>query len=329
MSKASAVRRTLPSLTPVFETFWRFAFERQEIFQRRVSGQSAPWSDDDILCTYKFTNAYRASDRASQYLIRQVIYQGEQTPAELFFRIVLFKLFNRIETWETLVANYGSPHLSSYSFEAYDDVLSQMLQRGEPIYSAAYIMPPIAIFGHERKHQNHLRLLEAMLEDRVPETVTEAPDMRCVFEILRSYPGIGPFLAYQLATDLNYSVLTNFSERDFVVPGPGARRGLRKCFADLGDLGEEDTIRWLADSQEEEFNKRGLGFRSLWGRALQLIDVQNLLCEVDKYARVAHPHLSVERKRIKQRFSPCSEPLQSPWYPPKWGLNPLIAASGS
>jgi hypothetical protein len=329
LNSRSAGRRPLPVTTPVFETLWQFAYERQEIFHRRLAGQSAPWSDDDILRTYRFTNAYRASDRVSQYLIRHVIYKGAQNPQELFFRIVLFKLFNRIETWEALASSHGWPDISSYSFDAYDNVLNQIHQRGEPIYSAAYIMPPIAVFGHERKYQNHLRFLELMLKDRVPEAVVDATDMRSVFETLRSYPGIGPFLAYQLATDLNYSALTDFSERDFVMAGPGARRGLRKCFASLGDLNEADAIRWLADSQEDEFNKRGLRFRSLWGRALQLIDVQNLLCEVDKYSRVAHPRVELERKRIKQRFKPCGDPLQTPWYPPKWGLNSLIVGSVS
>ena len=44
---------------------------------------------------YKFTNTYRASDRVSQYLIRNVIYEGAQSAEEVFFRTILFKLFNR------------------------------------------------------------------------------------------------------------------------------------------------------------------------------------------------------------------------------------------
>ena len=68
-----------------------------------------PWTEDPILRRYKFTNAYRASDRVSQYLIRNVIYAGDQNPRELFLRILIFKLFNRIETWERLVAAVGRP----------------------------------------------------------------------------------------------------------------------------------------------------------------------------------------------------------------------------
>jgi hypothetical protein len=59
---------------------------------------------------------------------------------------------------------------------------------------------------------------------------------------------------------------------------------------------------------------------------LQLVDCQNLFCEVDKYARVAHPQVSglSGRTRIKQRFRPAPEPLRA-WFPPKWGLNPRVA----
>ena len=59
--------------TVAYDTYWRFAAERQAIFFRRFAGAPAPWTDDPILQRYKFTNAYRASDRVSQYLIREVI----------------------------------------------------------------------------------------------------------------------------------------------------------------------------------------------------------------------------------------------------------------
>ena len=164
------------------------------------------------------------------------------------------------------------------------------MRDGRRIYSAAYIMPPgSSAFGRPAKHQNHLLLLERMMEDRLPERLAQTRTMQEGFEKLRAYPTIGDFLAYQFITDINYSEITDFSEMDFVVPGPGARDGLRKCFADPGGLNEPELIRLMADLQEQEFERLGLDFQSLWGRRLQLIDCQNLFCEVDKYARVAHP----------------------------------------
>ena len=70
-------RRVLKT-TPVFDTYWRFASERQEVFMRRVLGKRPPWTADPILGGHRFTNVYRASDRVSQYLIRHVIYDGSR-----------------------------------------------------------------------------------------------------------------------------------------------------------------------------------------------------------------------------------------------------------
>ena len=154
----------------------------------------------------------------------------------------------------------------------------------------------------------------------------EAPQR--AFDLLRSYPTLGDFLAYQYVTDLNYSTVTNFTEMEFVVPGPGAVDGIRKCFMDTAGMPEAEVIRFMADRQEIEFERLGLDFMPLWGRRLQLIDCQNLFCEVDKYARVHHPDIGgvSGRTKIKQKFRPTAEPV-SYWYPPKWGINDAVATS--
>ena len=319
--------------TVVYETYWRFAAERQELFFRKIEGLPAPWTTDPVLARYKFTNAYRASDRVSQYLIRNVIYQGDQSPEEVFFRTILFKLFNRVETWEMLEDDLNAISYTDYSFHRYDSVLSDALAKGKRIYSAAYMMPSgRSSFGHVQKHRNHLKLLERMLEDEAPRRITEASSMARAFDVLRSYPTIGDFLAYQFVTDLNYSDLTDFSEMEFVAPGPGALDGIRKCFRDLGGLNDVDIIRLVTDIQEGEFERFGLTFRTLGGRPLQLIDCQNLFCEVSKYARVKHPEVkgTGKRTRIKQRYRPSANPIEY-WYPPKWGINdklPRLGVSG-
>ena len=99
-----------------------------------------------------------------------------------------------------------------------------------------------------------------------PARVARARSLQEVFEILRSYPSLGDFLAFQFTVDLNYSSLTAFSEMDFVVAGPGARDGIRKCFSDTAGLSESDVIRAVAERADEEFRRLGLKFQSLWGR---------------------------------------------------------------
>ena len=325
--KISHILPLKPSV--VYDTYWRFAAKRQEIFFRRLEDRPLPWTSDHIVAKYRFTNAYRASDRVSQYLIRNVIYRDDLPASadEIFFRILLFKLFNKIETWTILEAAFGSVTFKDYSFEHYDRVLTLAMADGTAIYSAAYIMPPGGRkLGHDRKHRNHLVLLEHMLGDSLPQQIAECQSMQQAFMLMKSYPGIGDFLAYQYVTDINYSELTDFSESEFVVPGPGAVDGIRKCFRDTGGLNKPEIIKFMADRQELEFERLGITFRSLWGRHLRLIDCQNIFCEVDKYARVGHPEIEgvSGRSRIKQRFNPKPS-LPPPWYPPKWGLNDEIA----
>jgi alpha-glutamyl/putrescinyl thymine pyrophosphorylase clade 1 len=71
--------------SPVFDSYWKFACKRREIELKRLAGDPPPWADDPVLAKHRFTNVYRASDRVSQYLIKNVIYEGRQTAQEIFF----------------------------------------------------------------------------------------------------------------------------------------------------------------------------------------------------------------------------------------------------
>jgi hypothetical protein len=253
-------------------------------------------------------------------LISHVIYSGPQQPDEIVFRTLLFKVFNRISTWRLLESALGEVTWGTYDFAQYDQALTGAFTAGKRLYSPAYVVPPPAL-GARRKHTNHLRLVEMMMTSQVTERVTASGAMRAAFEVLRSYPAIGGFLAYQYLIDLNYSPALDYDEMEFVVPGPGARDGIRKCFGSSASGIEADVIRYMADHQEQHFHRLGLHFGGLRGRPLQLIDCQNLFCEVDKYARVAHPDIPgiSGRTRIKQLFQPVAEPVPA-WFPPKWRL---------
>lgn len=287
---------------------------------RRVQGSPPPWTDDETIASYRFTNAYRASDRVSQFLIRNVIYSGSKSRNEVFFRVLLFKIFNRIDTWQYLSNKVERITWKGYSFDQYAEALDARINRGARLYSPAYIMPSPP-FRSPRKHRNHLRLIEHMMADGAPEKIARAKTLKEVYQILLSYPSLGPFLAFQFTIDLNYSEIIDFSEMEFVVAGPGAVRGIQKCFRNTGGLSDEDLIRAVADLAPEEFARQELNFQTLWGRDLQLIDLQNLFCEVDKYARVVHPEFSNigGRVRIKQNFKPSSSNLPQ-FYPPKWDI---------
>lgn len=313
-------------VSPIYDVYWQFAHWRQLIFFKKIYNKT-PLTNDPILLKYKFTNTYRASDRVSQYLIRNVIYERHFDFKNLFFRILLFKFFNKIETWEFLKNEFGEIILENYNYENYNNFLSSLLSSNIRIYSAAYIMAPGKLQpGLDRKHSNHLKLLEMMVNDEVYNKISKVKQFQDVYDLLTKYPMIGPFLGYQFSIDLNYSEIINFSENEFVIPGPGALSGIAKCFEDTAGLSNIEIIRFMKDRQEIEFRRLGLDFPSLWGRPLKLIDCQNIFCEVDKYSRIAYPNVKGknDRKRIKQIYKPNQQKINSYWYPPKWGINDAI-----
>jgi hypothetical protein len=318
--------------TAAFDAYWRFASERLAIFYRRLSDPVGPWTDDPILRLYRFTNVFRATDRVTQYLIREVQYRPDlsQDPSELFFRTLLFKIFNRIDTWEALETAHGPISWRGVDLDALNKTLSILLGQGGRIYSAAYIMPS-PLFGLERKHSNHLALIAKMMADRLPQRLATAPSLEHVYRAILDYPGLGPFLAFQYAIDLNYSTLLDFDESQFVVAGPGALDGISKCFTSTGDRSAEAIIHWVADRQEEEFAARGLRFDGLYGRRMQLIDCQNVFCEVSKYTRVSHPELSgvANRLRIKQTYQRNDRDIDQLAFPPRWNLKPDIQVAAA
>lgn len=317
--------------TEVFNSYWRFAAERQAIYFRRLAGSVGPWTSDVVLSRYRFTNVYRASDRVSQYLIREVQYHPDRiaNPRELFFRTMLFKIFNRIETWQMLEEHVGPLSWQRTDLSRVCEIMDRHTACGERLYSAAYIMPS-PTFGHARKHANHLALLERMMADGMPELVAGARSLSAVYELLKRYPGIGPFLAFQYAIDLNYSEMLCHDESDFVVAGPGAVDGISKCFSSTSGRSAEEVIYWTCEQQDRAFSAAGLNFQSLFGRKLQPIDCQNLFCEISKYARIVHPEVGgiSGRTRIKQIYRGGTGPLAKPMFPLRWALRVKIGDAG-
>lgn len=324
------VRRTQPRVRGfAFDHFWNFTAERQQIFQRRLRGTAGPWTEDPILARYKFCNVYRAADRVSQYLIREVAYNPQpHRAADRLFQIVAFRHFSNIATWDSVTATLGhAPTLDDLASDAFELALTEARKRNGGLYTGAFILCATDAYGRHLKHLNHVELFRHMfLRSSLGQSLVEAESLASVFALLKSFPLMGDFMSYQIAIDLNYSAFVNFSENDFTCPGPGAARGLRKIFESRGEYSPAELIMWLVDRQQREFDHRNLAFDGLFGRPLQAIDAQNLLCEVDKYLRVAEPQLTSGRSKIKAAFRPSRTGIDF-YFPPKWGLSDKVRAA--
>ena len=143
--------------------------------------------------------------------------------------------------------------------------------------------------------------------------------MEEAFNILKSYSLIGNFMASQLVTDVNYSEVVDFKENEFTIAGPGSIRGIKKCFINKSKLSNEDIIRYMYNHQDEEFKRLKYDFKKIGNRELQLIDCQNIFCELDKYCRQAFPELKSNRTKIKKHYIQKKDKINY-IYPPKWNI---------
>ena len=306
----------------IYDLYWYFAYERQNIFNKKKNGIKPPWTKDKILQEYKFCNSYRVNDRVSQYLLKNIIYNGKKYSKEdMIFRIVLFKIFNKESTWELLLNHYDDITLSSFNKDEYSKILEEAISNGIKIYNDAYISCANKAFGFDRKHDNHLALIYKMFfTDNLAEKIINSKSMEEAFNYIKSYPLIGNFMAYQLITDINYSESVNFREDEFTIAGPGSIRGINKCTLDKEGSSYEDVIRYMYNNQEKEFKRLNLNFKGIGNRKLQLIDCQNIFCELDKYLRVYKPELKTNRTKIKKKYESKKDKIEF-IYPPKWNIN--------
>lgn len=304
-----------------FRYYFYFIQERMNIFWRKYE-ESTFLTEDPILRKYKFTNVYRACDRVSQYLIKDVIYKDldRYSPEDVLLRILVFKVFNKIETWN-YISGLTDITIDKFNVERLSKVLSQR-QQNHPIFSNAYMMagshsvyPTI-----KTKHQLWLQVIEdEFIKKKGVDKIMKAKSMESVYSLLREYPLIGDFLAYQYTIDLNYSPYLDFDEDSFVKAGVGAVRGIKKCFLSYGS-NYEDAIVYTQQYFGELQEKYGYTkFRPLPGRNLKLIDLQNCFCETDKYLRAKMPELRVGNVRIKQHYKPTGEHIDY-YFPNKWNV---------
>jgi hypothetical protein len=126
--------------TPAFASFWYFIQERYPIYLARLAGKPAPWSSDPILGSKKFTNTFRVLDRESQTCVK-IANSSNRSAEEAFFRVLLFKIFNLTNTWDLLCGELGEePLLSNWNPNRYAEILTTARNRGQKIFSSAYIL---------------------------------------------------------------------------------------------------------------------------------------------------------------------------------------------
>ncbi|ADD03948.1 uncharacterized protein Nmag_0358 [Natrialba magadii ATCC 43099] len=280
------------------DLFWQFITERQKVWYRRViEGRPSPWTDDEILQEYRFTNVYRELDPGTQYVIQNIL-EADASRQDKILNVMLYRLIGRLETHE---------HLGFQSRETFDaaEFEGKLKHRrdglGETVFTGAYMVSGYNQMGSSDKVENVAALFGEITDD--PEffdDMLSTESLEGTYKLIRSQPGFGNFLSYQVLVDLLYPVdyydgnsVLPFSPNDWSAPGPGAQKGLKQLVTEFNGFGRLDVMRWLRQNQQQEFERLDLDFPYLetedkGGLELSLANIQNCLCEFYKYHKIRH-----------------------------------------
>jgi hypothetical protein len=256
-----------------------FAFmrERYAIFLKKEAGEPKPWTADPILQRFRFCNIYREDDKVTRW-IRVNWREPHTDDPDLWFAMVVARHLNLPASLEEL--GYPVP----WDGARFVELMTARKARNERNFSAAYMIGtngnPVekAIFLEDRIF-TPLWQARDTLRPRAGDTLTAYHMM------LGQIYGLASFLTAQVIADTKFhGVLRQAPDWwDFAASGPGSRRGLNRVIGRDKDAGwrEDDwrlTLARLRGAVEPLVLDAGMP-------PLSAQDLQNSLCEFDKYER--------------------------------------------
>lgn len=266
------------------DRFWQFIYDRQQIWHKRfIMSIKPPWSDNPIFNEYKFTNVYRELDRGTIYLLDNIC--GRKEPIDQVWNIIVYRMFNRIATYE---------HLKFHTFKKWQEFFStyfltlrKYAEAGNSLYTDAHMVCAYEHFPGTDKLERFEYIFRGVMEgmDVLMRIINKAKSLGAVHKALTSFPGIGPFLAYEMAVDISYCEWNNLGEDEWVNAGPGCQRGLQAIFPGIKPNDCSWMIKVLRQAQEREFARLKLPFDAIAydSKWLTLRNVEHCCCEFFKY----------------------------------------------
>jgi hypothetical protein len=285
--KAKTAKRTAPLgpaealliLPEMRERVVAWTIEREAIRQRKASGQPWPWSTDQILNAGHFCNVHREHDYGS-HCVRVKLLEPFRDQVDLWFAVTAVRCINEPAAWIELgtVVPFDPEHCRKV-FEARE-------ARGETNFrNAAYKVPTPPTKGDSTIRFLFEDVLTPLWHDRESLRPQSGETLLVYSDRLRERYRIGPFLAGQIIADLKHVPPLESAPdwSDFAVPGPGSERGLnRVCGRPLNASWSEAqwlaTLLQLRDEIASQLEAAGIA-------PLDAQNMQNVLCEFDKYER--------------------------------------------
>lgn len=230
--------------------FW-LMHERMAIWKRRfIDKKDRPWTENEILRDYKFTNVYRELDRNSQWQIKNILLDDSLSLKNLIWKMMVFRFFNNPETFtfnpkKSGVAIQGDlfgapiksglkqaekisdlipatkwrngiPDYDEYDENEFSKFIAGVRSSGQNPYTTAYLINSQATPGQPRDYC-YTRVVIPTLHKRIPEIiklVLKAKNPEEIIDYLTKMPAVANFIAHEFYQDFTY--IPRYTDRKFM-----------------------------------------------------------------------------------------------------------------
>lgn len=257
------------------KTFLYWITEREHIRKLKEGGAKKPWTEDEIFMDNRFCNVRRMDDKVSRWLLKNW-YNHKADDRTILLMACLARLLNRLETLENLDMLAGAKTLEpKQTLNFVRKMLHARQRRGESVFTGVYIV-------NGRKGMSKIDYVTQNIGHAVQQ-FSFGSTMRDLWGNLQETRGLGSFTAGQITADIRF-VCKHWNPSDTMTwapLGPGSRRGSEKLIGKKPTQKEFDFM--LPKLVQTVYDKLP---EIASDRKLEAMDVQNCLCEFDKYTRV-------------------------------------------
>ena len=281
---------------------YNFIKRRYVIHLRKdVLKKDPPWTTDQVLRDFRFTNIRREHDKESKWVIEHIANNPELSYEDKLLNVILFRLYNKHETAELISMPFKFSQTPDWNPEWYRSLFEAALVEDPKrvFFTAAFHTVGMKntlkrVTGESYAPMRILKFIKILINEGLVNDIKACVNQQEVYQTLTDYNGIGRFLAYQFYVDMTYIAEFPFSENEFTVAGPGCVMGLNYLFENRDGMTYEECLFWLRDNLDrlfvEELGKDWDAKRVFWDlpeedRCFNVMSLENCFCELSKYIR--------------------------------------------
>jgi hypothetical protein len=271
-------------------TYW--VKEREAIRRARAVGKPWPWSKDPLFQKYRWCNVRRMDDKVSQWLDQHWYIRGSSLKHTMTAATVA-----RLVNWpESMALLTPFKRWDQFKFLK---VMHTHKSGGGKVFTGAYIINGASGGNKIDQVCTAISAVNSIKPGRWSTQSMEANWLE-----LQTVMGIGSFIAGQIVADVRWVYDAPWNDRMEWAPlGPGSARGMRRM---LGLPAEGPLKQGAFNELLPQLWDKLMGVQEVSEifeeRACEAMDLQNCLCEFDKYMR-----LKYENGHVRNGYRPPVE----------------------